>query len=200
MWSADVRSRFYRVKRPLLSCLKQRLSTKVGTAALLIALSLLTAACGFEPVYGEKRGTAMRAELQTVRVALIPNHAGQLLRRYILDRIHDADELPGALYQLEVKLVEAKQFFGIQVDQSATYSRLVLTGTFILRDIKTQKPVLSGNTSSISSYNVASDPFNSVVAENDARERAVHGLGDDLIARVSLYLRNSAAPATAKTE
>ena len=165
----------------------------LGCAVVLAALGL-AASCGFEPMYGEKRGTAVQADLQTVHIALIANHAGQLLRRYIVDRIHNGDDQPGARYELVVTLIETKQFYGIQVDQSATYSRLVLTGNYALRDIKTQKTVMSGSTSAISSYNIAADPFNSIVAENDARERAVHGLGDDLITRISLYLRKAGAP------
>jgi LPS-assembly lipoprotein len=167
---------------------------------LLIALGLLATACGFEPMYGENRGAAVRADLQSVRIALIANRAGQQLRRYMLDRINNGDEQTAARYQLEVGLLENKQLYGIQVDQSATYARLVLTGAFTLRDIKTQKPVLSGSTSVYSSYNIAADPFNSIVAENDARERAVHSLGDDLITRISLHLRKAAAPAAATAE
>jgi LPS-assembly lipoprotein len=179
MWSASARSR---------------------PAALLVALGLLAAACGFEPMYGENRGAAVRADLQGVRVALIANHAGQLLRRYMNDRIHNGDDQSQARYQLEIVLVESKQLYGIQVDQSATYARFVETGAFTLRDIKTQKPVLTGSSSAYSSYNIAADPFNSVVAEGDARERAVHSLGDDLIVRISLYLRKTAAPAAATAE
>jgi LPS-assembly lipoprotein len=166
-------------------------------AALLVALGLSATACGFEPMYGESHGAAVRAELESVRVALIANHSGQLLRRYMLDRIHGGEQQADARYQLEVTLIETKQVYGIQVDQSATYSRLVLTGSYLLRDIKSQKVVLSGTTSAYSSYNIAADPFNSIVAENDARERAVHGLGDDLVVRLSTYMRKSTAPAAA---
>lgn len=166
--------------------------------ALLAVLALLASACGFEPMYGEHRGETVYAELQTVGVGPIANRSGQLLRHYLLDRIHSSDQAPSPLYQLEIGLTETPQFFGIQRDLSATYARIMVTGYYTLRDLKTQKPVLSGNTSAYSSYNIAADPFNSVVAQNDARDRAVRVLGDDLIARVSLYLRNPTAPA--KTE
>jgi LPS-assembly lipoprotein len=157
-------------------------------------LILLAAACGFEPMYGENRGTAARAEMQGVTVGAIPNRSGQLLRRYISDRIHDGDAVPQARYQLEINLVEApRQHYGIQRDLTATYARLLLTGYFNLRDIKTNQVVLTGSVNALSSYNIASDPFNTVVAENDARDRAVRSLGDDLINRVSFYLRNPTA-------
>jgi LPS-assembly lipoprotein len=166
---------------------------------MLGGLALLATGCGFEPMYGENRGDVVRTELQAVRVGAIPNRTGQLLRRYILDRIHNGDESPPALYQLEVGVVETRQFFGIQRDLSATYARFVITGYYTLRDLKTQKAVLGGNTSAYSSYNIAADPFNSVVAEGDARDRAVRTLGDDLITRVSLYLRNPTPPTPDKT-
>ena len=169
-------------------------------AALLVALGLSVAACGFEPMYGEHQGATVRAELETVRVALIANRAGQLLRRYMLDHMHAGEQQAGARYELEVRLLEVKQFYGIQVDQSATYARLAMTGAFSLRDLKTQQAVLSGSATTYSSYNIAADPFNSVVAEGDARERAVHSLGDDLIARISLQLRKATAPAAAAAE
>ena len=111
-------------------------------------------------------------------------------------RSHGSDQLPPALYQLEVSVIETRQNYGIQRDLTATYARLVLTGYYTLRELKTQQPVLSGSINAYSSYNVASDPFNTVIAETDARERAVHTLGDDLIIRVVFYLRNPAAAAT----
>ena len=163
--------------------------TRAVSAAAVLGL-LLLAGCGFEPVYGESHGAEVRGELQSVRVALIANRSGQQLRRYILDRIHPGDDVPSAAYQLEVGLTEIRQNYGIQRDKTATYSRLVLTGYYTLRDLKTQKAVLTGATNAYSSYNVAAAPFNTIVAENDARERAVRSLGDDLINRVSFYLRN----------
>ena len=163
-------------------------------AALALATGLLVAACGFEPMYGEHRGSGPRAELQGVSVGAIANRNGQILRRYISDRIHDGDNLPSARYLLEVNLVEApRQHYGIQRDLTATYARLLLTGYFNLRELKTNQVLLTGSVNAVSSYNIASDPFNTVVAENDARERALRSLGDDLINRVSFYLRNPTA-------
>jgi hypothetical protein len=160
-----------------------------------LALLCLLAACGFAPMYGEQRGGEVRNELQTVRVALIANRTGQLLRRYIQDRIHPGDELPPALYQLEVGVVESRQYYGIQRDLTATYARLALTGYYTLRDVKTQQPAINGSVNVYSSYSVAADPFNTVVAEADARERAVRNLGDELITRMSFFLRKGATPA-----
>jgi len=174
-------------------------ASRRARAAILAGAGLLLAACGFQPMYGESRGDATRAELQAVRIGLIPNRAGQELRRYILDRTQNGGREAPALYQLEVSLTEQRQFFGIQVDQTATYSRFVLTGYYTLRDLKTNQVVFSGNTSAYSSYNIANDPFNTIVAESDARDRAVRSLGDDLIARVALYLRNPAPPAVPKS-
>jgi LPS-assembly lipoprotein len=163
--------------------------------ALPVLLYLIAAACGFEPMYGEEHGAAVRNDLEGVRVALIANRAGQELRTYINQHIHGSDdETAPARYQLEITLVETRQFYGIQRDLSATYARFVLTGYYALREIKTQKVVLHGNTAAYSSYNIAADPFNSIVAENGARDSAVHGLGDDLVARVALYLRNPTPP------
>jgi LPS-assembly lipoprotein len=158
---------------------------------------LLVAACGFEPMYGANRGNATRADMQEVSVGAIANRNGQLLHRYINDRIHDGGGAPSARYALEINLVEApRQHFGIQRDLTATYARLQMTAYFNLREIKTGQVLLTGSVNALSSYNVASDPFNTVVAENDARERAVRSLGDDVISRVSFYLRNPSAGKT----
>ncbi len=158
-------------------------------AGLIVLWSL--AACGFEPMYGERRGVAVHNELQTVRIGLIANRQGQQLRRYILDRIHSGDNTPTALYELDVGIIENRAYYGIQRDLTATYARLQLTGAYTLRDVKTGQPVLTGSVNVYSSYNVAADPFNTVVAESDARERAVRNLGDELITRVSAFLRKT---------
>ncbi len=161
-----------------------------------LALLCLIAACGFEPMYGEKRGVEVQSELHTVRVALIANRTGQLLRRYLLDRIQTGDQPPPALYQLEVGIIESRQYYGIQRDLTATYARVVLTGTYTLRDLKTQQSAINGSVNVYSSYNVVTDPFNTVVAEQDARERAVKNLGDELISRMAFFLRKGTPPAS----
>jgi LPS-assembly lipoprotein len=58
---------------------------------------------------------------------------------------------------------------------------------FFLRPVGGQTAVLTGTSSSTTSYDILSNPFATTVSEDDARERALREVADDIRTRLALY-------------
>jgi LPS-assembly lipoprotein len=169
-------------------------SWKTGRLCV-IAVALATtgaalSACGFHPVYGSHAGATTVTELAQIRINPIPERVGQVLRNYLSDRmqpkgVHDA------IYTLDVRVGEQRADLGFQQDSTITFSRLTLIATFVLRDAK-GNAVLSGNARADNSYNQLEGGFPTLSAQDDARQRAALTVGDEIVSRLSLYLRNGA--------
>jgi hypothetical protein len=62
-----------------------------------------------------------------------------------------------------------------------------------LRDIKTGAPILSTTSHVAESFDILANEYASVVAEDDARTRAVEELRRDIVTRLTLFLQRRAA-------
>ena len=161
-------------------------------AALLLPLAAALSGCGFHSVYGSSPGAQTVAELAQVRVNPIPDRVGQVLRNYLSDRMEPTG-LTSTRYTLDVVLGEQRADLGIQQNSTVTFSRLTLTATYILRDAANGAVLLSGNARADNSYNQLEGGFPSLSAQDDARSRAAQTVGDEIVSRLSLYLRNRAS-------
>ena len=95
---------------------------------LLASLTLLLAACGFQPMYAQPGG---QNAIGPVTLTQIDGMAGHVLRAE-LDRILQVenDGSPPAL--LEITLTEQVTPLGIRVDESAARSELRLIANYVL--------------------------------------------------------------------
>jgi LPS-assembly lipoprotein len=153
--------------------------------------SLLLAGCGLHPVYGGRSGDATVAGLSEIRINPIPERVGQVLRNYLSDRMQP-EGLRTARYTLDVVLGERRDDLGIQKDSTITFSRLTLTGRFVLKDAASGAVLLTGSARADNSYNQLEGGFPSLSAQEDARSRAAQTVGQEIVARVSLFLKNRA--------
>ncbi len=146
---------------------------------------MLTAACGFRPVYGG--GAPVRADMAAVEIALIADRPGQLLRNALLDRLSPKGAAQSPRHVLVVELSESKQNLAIRRDDSATRANLILTAHFSLRERQSSEVVLEGSSRSFNSYNISTYEFATLTAETDARRRATRELADDIATHLALY-------------
>lgn len=156
--------------------------------ALLLLLALLLPACGFQPLYGEGLRPAER-QLADVQIANIEGRTGQQLRLLLTDRFYGAHaQDPAPRYRLVVDLAIAKQELGIRRDDIATRARLLLMGTFRLESLSGTAPPFKGSERSAVSYNILIDPYATSAAEQNATERGIAQLADNITSRIALYL------------
>jgi LPS-assembly lipoprotein len=171
-----------------------------GFAALAQAL----AACDYRPVYGEigllaEPGAARAAAVRLDEVKIVPiaDRRGQILHNALLDRINPAGEPASPRYTLTVRLEETVRAVDTRRDSTITRNDIVLAARYDLRDAESDVIVFRQRSEAVSSYNLATQRFASVVSEDDARRRAAHLLADEIALSVALYIRrrHAAAPA-----
>jgi LPS-assembly lipoprotein len=153
------------------------------TVALLGALT----ACGFQPLYAKRgpMGGTAGAELAKIRIANIPDRTGQYLRNALIDRMQPQGPSEAA-YRLEISLLEQQVNLGIQQDATATRGQLRYTGTYVLRDGQGKELLREGFRAS-PSFNIIESEFGTILSSEDARERGLKEIADDITSRLAMY-------------
>lgn len=156
----------------------------LGAGALLLGLP----ACGFRPVYG-RRGVAASVadQLNRTEIAPLADRTGQILRNELIDRFYLAGRPADPAYRLDLSLFAVERELGIQEDDVATRVQLALTAQYRLSDRATGEVLFSGESSTLVFYNILDAQFATLVAEEDAFERGLTTLADDITTRISLY-------------
>ncbi len=160
----------------------------------LYAAVLLLAACGFHPVYGVNKHTAVGVEskLALVDIASIPDREGQYLRNELIDKFYRTGRPLNAQYTLEVApIIESLTDLDITKNSDATRGQLRLSTTMLLRDKQTAEILLSRNIYSITSYNVLNSEFSTRVSEDNTRRNALDDLARQIETQINLYLKRT---------
>lgn len=162
----------------------------------LVSLALLAGGCGFHPLYGEPAPAPGQTQgksdvgtrLGQVEIAVISDRIGQELRNRLVDRFYVGDRPVSPVWRLNVTLWASKGGVGIQKDATATRYKLVVTATYSLLDFKANKRVFETRSQSVVYYNVLTAQFASFASEQDAYERAVEDLSEQITSRVALFV------------
>lgn len=166
---------------------------KLSNVALLFGLAVALpalSACGFKPVYGTAgtaAGTASAGELASVAVEPIPERSGQILRNLLIDRLYGKGRPVDPTWRLRVGLATAAEDLGIRRDATATRARLRLTANYELVDARSNQVVYRSFSRAIVSYNILEAQYGTLVAEQDAFERGLNELAEDIRTRLALY-------------
>jgi len=159
-------------------------------------VALLLAGCGFHPLYARHRQSGFDADLASIKVNSIANRQGQLLTIALRDALNPTGARVDTRYTLDVELSAGAQNIGIRPDGTASRSEITMTAKFVLKDTRANTAVLQGTTHSVSSYDVLTDNYATVVAAHSAEERTVREVGDDILMRLELYVsEHRSAPA-----
>ncbi|HET8727909.1 MAG TPA: LPS assembly lipoprotein LptE [Alphaproteobacteria bacterium] len=153
---------------------------------LVLALPLLLAACGFQPLYGETQMGVVAAQFAETEVAVIPNRSGQILRNYLIEDLNPSGRPDDPAYVLNVGLNETFRDLAIRKDATATRANLIVSASYRLRN-GDGEPLTSGSVQTITSYNILRDEFATLSAERDARDRALRQISEDISTRLALY-------------
>lgn len=163
-----------------------------GLCRLLAAAPLAgLVGCGFQPLYGSKGAgdPGAAAELAAVRIDPLTERVGQQLHNFLRDRLNPYGQPVSPSYRLKVALVETRTELGVQRDETASRANLRLDADFALLDAAGEQQLFQGRSSSTTSYDVLRNPFATTVSEEDARERALREVADDIHTRLALYFR-----------
>jgi LPS-assembly lipoprotein len=171
--------------------------TRWRRSLLLGAAALALAGCGFHPLYAHHRGSGFDADLATIHVNTIKDRQGQLLAIALRDGLNPTGARADTRYMLDVQLNSLRVDIGLRPDGTASRSQITMTAKFALKDAKGEKTMLEGTTHSVSSFDVLTDDYTTVVAQHTAEERTLRDIGDDILTRLQLYVSKHRTAPTA---
>ena len=150
--------------------------------ALIASLTLLLAACGFQPMYAPAGGGQA---IGPVQVSQIDGKAGHVLKRE-LDRILAVENGGAPPMILEITLSEQVTQLGIRRDESATRAELRLIANYVLTPPPNQGQVMRGSVFTVVNYDIPTAAFGEIAAQDDARERAAETMAQRFRAELAL--------------
>lgn len=150
----------------------------------LIASTLFLglSACGFEPVY--KEGTAASKLQGAVEFEFQKGRENFVFRERLIERLGNAG--PSAPYLLRYKIeISANE---LVLTSSVEIARYTLSGqvNYELVDQRSGLVVDTAIIASNAAYSATAETFPTDVAEQDARERLVKALADQIMLRLAL--------------
>jgi LPS-assembly lipoprotein len=166
------------------------LSRTVARRRLLaLGAALALPGCGFRPLYatgGEGEGEARR-ELAAVRVALINDRNGQLLRRSLQRRL--AGEGTAARYDLRTAISFGADVQGYRRDGTPSRVRYTATATWQLFTLDTPpRPLTRGTELAFDAYNIPENQFFASDTSREAMERRLmEQLGEDITRHLAIW-------------
>lgn len=164
---------------------------------LALALSLVVSACGFAPLYGQGGKTPeTQARMAAVAVKPIPNRSGQMMRTELQRRLAPKAS-PSPLYALSVSLSESTAQMAVERNSFATRANLTLSAQYHLVRTADGVQLADGDVRAVASYNILSSEYATLVAEDDARKRAITAVAADIQTRLAVYFAGAGAKGAA---
>jgi LPS-assembly lipoprotein len=161
-------------------------------AAIAVALAPLTG-CGWAPLYADRAAEPADAELAAIKVAPIPERIGQSLALQLRQWLNPTGAPVPSRYLLRTLLQTTRLDLGILQLGLGTRARFDAVAGFTLVDIATGASLFSASSHAAESFDIAANFYANVVAEEDARERAVEEIRRDMVTQLTLFLQRRAA-------
>jgi len=157
----------------------------------IVAASVAVAGCGFEPLYGRFGGSSsITDELATVKIQIIADRSGQILRNRLLDGMSPRGQPERPAYVLVVVLNEPlPQNLGTARDDSTVRYAYTTTAIFRLA-VPDGRIVLEGQSSSLTSYEATNSQFATLAGQINARDRVLEEIADDVRQQIAVYFRS----------
>lgn len=165
---------------------------RAGSFGVLAAAAPLMGACGFQPLYGGSLARAGVSEkLAQVEIVNIPNRYGQQLRNNLIDRFYHDGRPTTSPYRLDVTLSASEQKLALRKDSTAERAQLVVVAPYRLVESATGRVLVSGNSRALISYNILEEQYATVVTVDNAYDRALIQIADDITNRVAITLNRA---------
>ena len=156
-------------------------------------MALALPACNFRPIYRGQEGQVVIPDLAAIQVDPLYGRRGQFMRGYLLEEFNPEGVQVPAAYRLTLLLRQESNSLAIQLDNTPTRVNLTLGAVFTLTRIADGQVLYDSATRRVVSYNVRSDPFATLVAEQDAERRAAREVARQIRTILSLYFADQAA-------
>jgi LPS-assembly lipoprotein len=146
----------------------RRLLARAAVGAALALSAIALGGCGFTPLYG---APGVASKLGSIDVEAPQGRAGFLIRQHLDDAFAKNRGAPAA-YSMRLALSEARVPRGIRTDNVATRYEYILTADYTLANLPAGDVAKRGRVQVQLTYDSADQPYASIVAQQDAEDRA----------------------------
>jgi LPS-assembly lipoprotein len=158
-------------------------------ALAALATPIISAGCGWEPLYADRETQPASAALRAIKVNPIPERPGQVLEMGLRTAFNPGGEPVKQRYMLNVSLERALYSTGIQSQGLGTRGEVHITARYQLIDIETKKALQTGFIHSSDAFDIQANGYSTVVAQDDATRRDIEEIRREIITRMTLYLQ-----------
>ena len=173
-------------------------NAKLPRRGLLLLFAFALAGCGFRPLYGQRSARDWDPDLAAIKVDPIPDRPGQILALALRESLNPSGTSVPAKWRLQTALTIARSDLGIQRNATATSSEITVSASFALFDAASGKPIYSNSSRAISDFNQLTDAYATQVAADDARDRALQQVAEEMTMRMAIFMRQQRASTAAK--
>lgn len=157
---------------------------RLAVLGLTAAGSLAVGGCaGFQPLYA---APGVTPKLSAIEVVQPDGRLGFLMGQYLADSLA-RDRSQPALYRLSLTNRELRVPRGITVSNVASRYEVDLTTNYALTELATGKLVTRGKVDVTVTYDVQSQPYASLTAQQDGERRAAEQAADRLRLELATY-------------
>ncbi len=161
------------------------LQIKYMKKILSILLLVILCSCGFEPLYQNNESPLGQVSISDeIFVDVIADREGQILRNMLRNNISKANS--SARYRLKADLTIKTTDLGINIDDVATRKVLWVSVKFEL--LEEEKVLTSGRITNNVSYAINDNEFTTLTTRNDAIEKSLRLIADDIKLKVSAHI------------
>lgn len=145
----------------------------------LIGALALTAGCGFTPAYGPG------GDAETLRGSIAVDDPDDPEGFALVRQLEERLGLPEApRYALSARISIGRDSIGILPDQTITRFNLLGRVDYALTELGTGTPVTGGQVANFTSFSATSTTVATAAAEQDARDRLMVALADQIVSEL----------------
>jgi LPS-assembly lipoprotein len=172
----------------------------IKNIALLVLFSLISG-CGFEPLYVEKKSssdwyyngefdTGIKDEMASVKIELIQDRIGQLIRNDLLDKLTPKGEPKEPKYIFSVTKIDKQEIDqALRNDITATRKKVIYKVSYTLKNAE-HKTLINGNSVAYLGYDILRDPYSTTFAQKKNEKNAAKIIANDISLRLGAYFHS----------
>jgi len=155
----------------------------------LLVLIFLVSSCGFKPLYakkdGEKNHSCDNFTVDKIKGYFIP---GQKMQYKLQDSLDQACINQNKQYYISMDIIKGKNALSIQKDREITRYSLTLTGNYQLFEKGADKPLYTGTSVMVGSYDAVTSDYGTYALEEDTQAKMLEEMANDITLKISSQL------------
>ena len=155
-----------------------------------LTICLAVAGCGYHPLYGDRADAVTSTDLAQVYVGPISDRTGQQLRNFLLERLSTKGDQTRPIYTLNVALSIASTGVSLSRDNTTSRTSITATAKYALTETASGRTLYTSTSRATDAYDVLVSDFGTLVSRDDAVNRALREVSDDIRTQLAIYFQD----------